>query len=399
MRRGFCLLLLASFLSGSAHAGYGFSRSLSIDKTKVPNTNQTDFPVLFCFNGSAAPCNNGSLAVANLKTVGNGGKVTNSSGFDIVFGSDPSCSSLLNFEMEFYSATTGEVAAWVKVPTVSTSVNTVVYICYANAAISTFQGNVNGTWNSAFKAVWHYPNGTTLSLTDSTSNGRNGSNGTVAPVADIGKVDGGSSSGTINQGYSTYSDTGLPSGTADRTISAWFGPKSVLTTDPNNYVIFYGKAGTNSQAQGMNLKRTTINGCAAGTADLYVILYVGWNDDYQGTTTFCSQPSVFHYIVLTFTSSGTVARIYIDGAIDASGSAVKGSWNTTLNTTMFVNEADPSVFAGNCSCVVDEARIANVVRSADWIATEYNNQSAPATFYTVGAEVPIGAKLLLLGVG
>jgi hypothetical protein len=35
---------------------------------------------------------------------------------------------------------------------------------------------------------------------------------------------------------------------------------------------------------------------------------------------------------------------------------------------------------------LDEVRVSNAVRSADWIATEYNNQSSPATFYTLGSE-------------
>jgi len=393
------LILAAVLILPLAQGGYSYSRSLTIDKTKVPNTDQTDFPVLYCFNGAAAPCSDGSLTVANLKTTGNGGKVTNANGFDIVFGTDVNCGSLLPFEVELYTATSGQLIAWVKIGTVSTSVNTVIYLCYANAAISTFQGDVNGTWNSAFKGVWHYPNGTSLSLTDSTSNARNGSNGTTAPTADAGQIDGGSSSTVTNTGYSTYSDTGLPSGTADRTISAWFGPKAGGATAPADYVMFYGTAGSNSRAQGMRVVRTGIATCAGGLGDEYVISYIGWNDDFQGTSKFCSSPNVPHYAVLTFTSSGTVARIYLDGAVDASGSAVKGSWNTLLSGTAFVNEADPSVFAGNCSCVVDEARYANVVRSADWIATEYNNQSSPQTFYTVGAETSLGGtQLLLMGV-
>jgi hypothetical protein len=49
---------------------------------------------------------------------------------------------------------------------------------------------------------------------------------------------------------------------------------------------------------------------------------------------------------------------------------------------------------------MDEIRISGVVRSADWIATEYNNQFSPATFYTVGAQQALGAsRLMLLGVG
>ena len=37
---------------------------------------------------------------------------------------------------------------------------------------------------------------------------------------------------------------------------------------------------------------------------------------------------------------------------------------------------------------IDELRIASTARSAGWIATEFANQSSPATFYTVGAEQP-----------
>jgi len=35
---------------------------------------------------------------------------------------------------------------------------------------------------------------------------------------------------------------------------------------------------------------------------------------------------------------------------------------------------------------IDEVRISNSARPADWIATEYNNQNSPATFYTIYPE-------------
>ena len=33
---------------------------------------------------------------------------------------------------------------------------------------------------------------------------------------------------------------------------------------------------------------------------------------------------------------------------------------------------------------LDEVRISDVERSAEWVSTEYNNQSNPACFYSVG---------------
>ena len=35
---------------------------------------------------------------------------------------------------------------------------------------------------------------------------------------------------------------------------------------------------------------------------------------------------------------------------------------------------------------IDEVRISDSIRSADWIAAEYNNQNSPSTFYTLGPE-------------
>ncbi len=386
MRRGFCLLLLASFLAGSAHAGYGFSRSLTIDKTKVPNTDQTDFPVLFCFNGAAAPCNNGSLAVANLKTVGNGGKVTNSSGFDIVFGSDSACTATLyKFEIERYIATTGESIFWVKIPTVATATNTIVYICYGNAAISTFQGDINGTWNSAYKRVYHFPNGTTLSYADSTVNAANGTAvNTPTPVA--AQIGGGFKNDTaVSSGdnYVTASDTGLPSGTGSRTASIW-AFQNTIAIWPQAYYWEWG-TGANEQLFGLYPQTALL------------VLLVGFNDDISYVSSLSQ--NTWYYWVGTYNSADNVGRLYLNGTQVAS--ATKASWNTVLNGTLYIGASNHAFQTAVCAtCTFDEYRISNVVRSADWIATEYNNQSAPQTFYTIGAEVPLGgAKLLLMGVG
>jgi hypothetical protein len=35
--------------------------------------------------------------------------------------------------------------------------------------------------------------------------------------------------------------------------------------------------------------------------------------------------------------------------------------------------------------LMDEMRVSSIARSADWIKTEYNNQSSPATFVSQGA--------------
>src|SRR3989338_568005 len=90
--------------------GFLYSRSITIDRTKVPNTDQTDFPVLV------------SGTYSYLATVANGGKVQNASGYDVGFYTNSKCSTgKMSWETELYTATTGVVNYWVKVPTLTTA--------------------------------------------------------------------------------------------------------------------------------------------------------------------------------------------------------------------------------------------------------------------------------------
>ena len=103
----------------------------------------------------------------NLPPPANGGKVQNtvSCGVnsitcpaDLVFTSDSGCSSpLAGWEIQSYTATTGQIIAWVIVPTLSVSTNTLIYACAGNAAITTFQGGSAGSaFDSNTKVVYHF---------------------------------------------------------------------------------------------------------------------------------------------------------------------------------------------------------------------------------------------------
>jgi hypothetical protein len=44
-------------------------------------------------------------------------------------------------------------------------------------------------------------------------------------------------------------------------------------------------------------------------------------------------------------------------------------------------------------CLIDEVRISYTARSPDWILTEYRNQSAPATYLSVGPRLQANARV------
>src|SRR5205807_366338 len=157
-------------------SSYAYRRTITIDHTKVPNTDQSNFPVLIAGTYSY------------LATTSNGGNVQNANGYDVIFTSDTGCANKLNHEVETYNAGTGAVNYWVKVPTVSHTTDTVFYMCYGNAGITTDQSNKTAVWDINYKAVWHVPNGTNLNLYDSTTNHDLTNNSATATT---GQVDGG----------------------------------------------------------------------------------------------------------------------------------------------------------------------------------------------------------------
>ena len=279
MRKSLLFLTLLLGVARPASAAYSNSRTITVDHTLVGASDSTNFP----------------LAVAgtytDLRTVGNGGSVQNSSGFDVVFTSDAGCTTLMTFEMESYSATTGAFAFWVKIPTLSHTVDTIFYMCYGDASVTTFQGGATGAvWDSNFKAVWHLPNGSTLSGSDSTSNAVSLTN--AGGVAAAGAIDGGASfsggSGvqmdTANNPYSsaTFSGSGL-------TLSAWVNPTFV-----------------SGQAQIISLEGACVLDLTVVTGNLRMGFEIdGMGMDIVSATFIPSASSGWTYIVATADAAGT----------------------------------------------------------------------------------------------
>jgi hypothetical protein len=365
----FLSILLAA--TAQLLAGYGNRVPVTIDHLQVPAT-QTNFPVFICANGAASTnCDSAAhtnLSIPDLKTTGNGGKVTSSSGFDIGFFSDTGCTTSLNYELVplTYVATTGFGEWHVLIASLSSSVDTVIQMCFGNSAIVSDQ-STTATWPSSYKAVWHFPNGTSLTFADSTSNARTGTmHGTIA--AATAKLDGGGDTSAGGQNYMTASDTGLPAGATDRTISMWFS--APMTGGGYSWQI--GNFATANQC--LNLR--------IANGDAKVAVYDGVLNTFGSALTANTE----YYVVVTFT--GTTGTVYTNGV--SQGTWTNASENTTLIGTFYAWESDPAVFNSNSNAKIDELRILNVANSANWISTEYTNQNTPYTFYTFGSEVGVG---------
>lgn len=101
---------------------------------------------------------------------------------------DSTNSTQYNHEIEKYDNTVGEFIAWVNIPSLSATQDTIVWMKYGNTECSP-QDNIPGTWNTNYIMVQHL-NETGTTVSDSTAYGHSGtSTGTMfsSPC----KIDGG----------------------------------------------------------------------------------------------------------------------------------------------------------------------------------------------------------------
>ena len=331
-----------------------FRKMITIDHTKVLNSNQTNFPVLI------------SLTDSSLKTIANGGKVQSINGYDIIF-TDSNGVTKLDHEIESYNPATGAIIMWVREPTLSYTVDTSLYMYYGNSAISASQENKTGVWNTNYTAVWHLKesgNGTSGEFKDSTSNANNGQGGagtsTKVPTqvaAEIGNGQNFNGSQLIN----AASVTGISAINANQTASWWYK----VTSNPTDTRNFFSIIGS-----------STANQAAFRSSALAMT-------QWGGTVTISTTPGTannWHHVV--WTRNGSTNSIYVDGAL-----------KTTSTTALQTGAASQVIFGSYdtnpneaYNGILDEVELSNIALSSNWISTQYNNQSSPSTFYSVGIE-------------
>lgn len=355
---------------------YGYYRVLTIDHTKVPNTDRSNFPVLI--SGTYAP----------LKTVVNGGNVQNSSGYDIAFFSDSALTTQLKHETERYIASTGEVIYWVKVPTVATAADTVIYMAYGDSTISTDQSDKTNVWDSNFKTVYHLPDGTTLTALDSTSNALNGTIGGSA-AAGAAKIGGGVNLDGSNDVITTPA-------TGDYNAR---GNMGYLAADAFTLELWYKGTDTAQNGEfGKGLISWNNSNIYAGfilrSGYVEFLRYVtsAWSHTIKSTT-LVADGNWHHIALVNFTNS--TASLYIDGAAEVSAvSSVITDGTPRYYQPYNIGSMYNGVFT---SGLIDEVRISSTSRSADWITTTYNNQNSPSTFYSVGSEIQVTPPIYDMG--
>lgn len=367
---------------------FAYKKSLTLAEAQSGTADSTNWPLTIALDGVV------QAADADLKTVANGGFVQDANGYDIRPYSDSALTSALTYELVYYQATTGKLEMHVLIPTLSSSTDTVIYLAFGDAALNT-DGSSTSTWNSAYKAVWHWPDGTTLASLDSTAGNNDGTIANATAVA--GAIDGAADFNGTTAQIEMANETNFDFERTDTfTISTWIKG----TADPTTTQSIYAKQADNGGSdQGIII---AVGGTVAG--DPYRIRLNSSGTSGIEVRFPRSNDTNWHHIAVTYSGSSAASGVlmYLDSVAQTPTVSVDNLTTTILNNTVvsvgYRKYTASLYFVGS----LDEMRVSNVVRAQSWITAEYNAEKASSTFITWGARTSTTAtgksSLSLLGI-
>ena len=318
-------------------------KALTIQGSQVPSA-QSDFPVLV------------RITDAELQAG------ADASGLDIYFEDDQG--TALAFERESYDSGSGALVAWVRMGL--TGADQVFYIYYDDDDL-TEKSNPAGVWTNGYENVWHLTQdpgpGGAGNILDSTGTSHATAHSSMTSNdlvdAPIGKgID-------FDGSNDRLSYTNRFAGSGASTISAWVNQPN---DGDNNSVISFGTPGSNQVRY------------LFSTHDSTSTIRVGFNPNAVNTDDGIE--SLGWKLVTWVWNSGNT-EVFLDGASVYGPVSHTGANTSGTGGRLGANVLDNVFLDG----ILDEVHLSTTVRSAEWIATEYNNQRPGSTFLTVGPEL------------
>lgn len=381
----FCSLICQLHLTAQP-SGYTYVRELVIQETMVPDgPSLANYPFLV------------RLTSPSLRSVANGGHMESNQAHDLVFYMN-GCATMLEHQLDYYDPVTGELVVWVRIPVVSTTSNTSVFMYYGNSSVLSSSSST-GTWNAGYNAVWHLtenPAGAAPQMQDGTAGGHHGTtHGSMGAGQSItGKI------GRAIQFDESNDYIRIPDFLygQELTVSFWFNLSEVNGTTyqylyshgpwatQNSMNVYIGEDNITIPAEIRNRRMLKTNYRDSNDANNFDTLDAGntlvdgnWHyyclriQDFGGAYVFIDGVPVINYSVWGATSYDPVTDIFLGGRED-------------LHAQRFYGGA------------LDEVRISSVWRTANWIRTEFNNQNDPASFFATGPEGYVGSFCFPLSV-
>jgi len=329
------------------NTSWQYRKEITINHTKVAS-NFTNFPVLISL-GSDADLASKAQADAD----------------DLVFTDKNG--NKLHHEIELYNGSTGKLVCWVNVTSLSSMIDTKIWMYYGNSSCSS-QQNVHETWNSNYVGVWHLNETSSPSL-DSTSNNNDGTPCGSPTYSATGIIDGAVSFDGTDDWIEVNTDESLNL-TDTLTLEVWGkSDNALVNTDTYLAKRVSGTTNTNYMIQ------------YEDGLQFYIYDGSAWRSKQWGSA---PAAGVWAYLAVSFDESN--ARVYYNGTLDNANTAM--AYNLVSNAGEFrIATGNPASGAPHAfDGTLDEVRISNIVRNASWISTTHNTINSPSTFYCVGNE-------------
>jgi len=283
----------------------------------------------------------------------------------------------LDYEIELWN-NTSDSFIWTKVPQIDGSSTTdFIYMYYGNPDASDGQ-DINNVWSNNYLVIHHMdrdPSGSAPQLVDSTGNANDGTSNGGMGSEDL--VDALAGNGWDLDGSNDYVNISNLSGygTDSVTVSMWLNANVYDGT--YNWLWSSGKPGDfpiltlEVDASGNLLGRIE------GDATSQKTLSSDGNEAGLG---------MWNYIVVVYNRTSDLATRYLNGS--ATGTVDDISVVTDTISTLDVSYIDGAFGRSEyCNGTIDEVRVANVSRSADWIAAQYLSMQDNFCTYVVPTPV------------
>ena len=337
------------------YGNYAFGRVVTLNTTSLAITsNLTNFPALLSITDN-------DLIISNTCT----DKLTTPNGpnYDIAFVSG---GTELYYQVESYNQVTGTLLVWVQIPSLTYATNNSIYFYYGSPspAVTHNTAFFQNTWASDYKAVFHFNESTyTGNATDGTAGGHTGTANNMTSANLV--------TGKIGTAYSfNGSNTSISSNavtvTGPFTISAWVklgavGPDQKIMTNQT-------AVGSTSGGYKLGVFTNSLPETESGTAI----------DRGSTPTPTAFTAGTWHYVQGVYT--GTTLSTYVDGS---QYEVFSTSTNPSSTNPFYigVGEGGAQYFLNG---TIDEPRVSNVAKTADWIKAEYGDQNNPVSFTSVG---------------